>query len=577
MHIPPGSVYRRHLRPLVFEASGLISKRTAWLASALIAAGLSYYHWHYEGWWQTIVFAGAITAALAAFLLFITRRLLFSMAMTGALVAIIVVTSDVKRHFLDMVLHAYDLVFYLTSFSTLQFLWVDHRVSLLALAAAIVATLVLGWGLYRLDAPRIPRFVGGGLFLIAVATAAWASQEKGGRAHTLFYWDRMYLSSFYASWSETLETLWKGQLLDAAARQNKPPFITPAQCRTGQKPPHIVLVHQESVVPPSHFPQLSYDRGLDPFFASFDGATHTLRVETYGGASWLTEFSVIAGVSTYSFGGMRTFVQSLMQGKVHETLPQVLARCGYHNSVFYPVPKDFVSNGKFYAAAGMPEIFDYKAQGAKRFNERDRFYYNNVVKHFDRLIGKERGTPTFTFLITSATHLPYKRAYEPEVNVPGGGPGTDPEMSEYLRRLAMAKMDYDAFRKTLAERFPDERFLIVHYGDHQPITTRPYLGFDRKARIEDMAMPPDSPGFLTYYKVDGINYDPPPLPDVDAVDVPYLGTILLKAARLPLPEDYRERLRLLDVCGGRYYTCAKQRQILSFHRRLIDSGLVDAR
>lgn len=94
--------------------------------------------------------------------------------------------------------------------------------------------------------------------------------------------------------------------------------------------------------------------------------------------------------------------------------------------------------------------------------------------------------PTFNFIITSATHLPYTYTYEPEAKVPGGGAGTDAEMNEYLRRLAMAKMDYDEFRAQLTERFPNERFLIVQYGDHQPVATRIYLGFDKSYAAEDM-------------------------------------------------------------------------------------------
>lgn len=561
---------------MVFAARRRLASVTVWLSSAVIAAGLAYYHWYYEGWHETIIFAGGITTALVALLALATRRVLLSISVVAALVAIIVISSDVKRHFFDMVLHAYDVVFYMTSVATLRFLWVDHSVLLIALAASLAATAMLGFTLYRIESPRMPRGISAAVLVVALAAAAWGGQAKGGRAHTLFYWNHLYLSSFYASWSETFETLWKGQLLDAAAQQAKPPFKLPATCDLPKKAPHILLIHQESVVPPSLFGRLEYDRALDPFFQSFDGALHRLRVETYGGASWLTEFSVIAGVSTYSFGGMRTFVQSLMQGKVHDTLPEALARCGYRNSVFYPVPKDFVSNGKFYAAAGMPEIYDYRAQGAKRFNERDKFYYANTLKYLDDHIAKS-DAPTFTFLLTSATHLPYTKTYEPGVNVAGGGTGTDPEMHEFLRRLAMAKMDYDAFKAALRKRFPDERFLLVHYGDHQPIATRTLLGYERSQRIEDLEMGPDDPAFLTYYKVDGVNYDPPPLPDVDVLDVPYLGSLLLREAGLPLSGSHSERLRLMEVCAGRYFTCPKQRQILGFHRRLIDSGLVEAR
>jgi phosphoglycerol transferase MdoB-like AlkP superfamily enzyme len=576
MSTEPFSDYRTKLREGIFSAPGQLSATAVWTTVAIIAAVLSYYHWHYEGWRETIIFASAITAGLVAFMTFLSRRMLFSISFVAAIIAMIVIASDVKRHYIEMVLHAYDVVFYLTSLSTLSFLWVDHRLHLMAIVAAFIATGILGYTLFRIDSSRVPRLFSVAALICCTAVGLWASHAKGERRNTLFYWDNLYLSSFYASWSETLETLWRGQLLDALREQHKPLFKIPATCASAEKPPHIILIHQESVVPPSHFPTVDYDKSLDPFFKSFDGQLHRLRVETYGGASWLTEFSVLAGVSTYSFGGMRTFVQSLMQGKVHDTLPQSLARCGYRNAVFYPVPKDFVSNGRFYAATGMPEIFDFKAQGAKRYNERDAFYYGNALKHFEGHLASSK-QPTFTFIITSATHLPYGSPYDPDVEVPGGGPGTDPEMHEYLRRLAMAKMDYDAFRADLQKKFPNERFLIVQYGDHQPIATRTLLGFDAKFDAEDVKLAPESPGFLTYYSIEGINYQPPPMPNVETLEVPYLGSVLLQAARLPISEAYQERLRLMAVCDGRYFTCPQKAEILGFHRRLIDSGLVDAR
>ena len=555
---------------------GQISTKLAWSLIVLIAAALAYYHWHHEGWRETIIFASAVTSCLVAALTVLTRRVLFSIAIVAAFVTMIVIAADIKRRYVEMVLHAYDIVFYLTSPATLSFLWVDHKAKLLAIAAAFLATGIIGRILWRLDPTRVPRYASATLGLLCACVGLWAADAKGERRNTLFYWDNLYLSSFYSSWTETIETLMRGQLIEALRSQPKPHFTIPATCTPGEKPPHIILIHQESVVPPSHFPSLSYDTSLDPFFKSFDGKMHRLRVETYGGASWLTEFSVLAGVSTYSFGGMRTFVQSMMQGKIHDTLPEALSRCGYHNNVFYPVPKDFVGNGRFYAAVGLPEIFDFKAQGAKRYNERDKFYYGNVLSMMARHFASST-QPLFTFVITSATHLPYGYTYDPEVNVPGGGAGTEPEMNEFLRRLGMAKIDYDEFRAELARRFPKEHFLIVQYGDHQPVATRTLLGYDQKLTAEDVKMPPDSPGFVTYYAIDGINYTPPPMPTVDVLEVPYIGAVLLDAARVPMSDAYKERLRLLALCDGRYYTCANKNEILGFHRRLMDSGLVEAR
>jgi hypothetical protein len=150
-------------------------------------------------------------------------------------------------------------------------------------------------------------------------------------------------------------------------------------------------------------------------------------------------------------------------------------------------------------------------------------------------------------------------------------------MHEYLRRLSMARTDLEDFKRQLAVRFPGEPILLVQYGDHQPIATRHYLGYGNVRFAEDVSLTKSSPGFLTYYSVEGINFDMPRLPDVEVLDVPYLGTVLLQAAGLPLSDSYLERQRLLHACKGRYDACDDPGAILKFHRRLINSGLVDAR
>ena len=81
---------------------------------------------------------------------------------------------------------------------------------------------------------------------------------------------------------------------------------------------------------------------------------------------------------------------------------------------------------------------------------------------------------------------------------------------------------------------------------------------------------------ITYYALDGVRYRPPPLPNLDVLDVAYLGTMLLNAAGVPLSDTYRERRRLMLLCKGRYHDCPARAEVLRFHRRLIDSGLMKA-
>lgn len=545
-------------------------------AAAVIALAVLALRWGTEGGPVTSLFALSTCLTLAALLVALTRRVLFATVLVSGLALSIALGASIKLKKMNMVMHAYDLLFYLGSWSTVTYLWEDYRRYFVTILAAIAAAGLASAAAYVLDGSRMSRrhaLLAAALF---AAVAHGAAVAKGERRHTEFAYAGQYLTFFFLSWPETLETLWRGQLLEAATRAPGPPFEVPVRCETASKPPHIVLIHQESVVPPALFPELQYDRALDAFFQSDDGKTHRLRVETYGGASWLTEFSILAGVSTYSFGGMRSFVQLLMADKVHDTVPQALARCGYRNVVFYPMLRNFVSNDRFYTAIGLPEIFDLKDQGATTVNERDRFYYSNALAEMGRHIARS-DKPLFTYIQTMSTHWPYDVTYLPEEDVPGGGPGTHPEMHEYLRRLALAKRDYEFLKSELARRFPDEPILVMRYGDHQPVSTRMLLGFDESLEAEDVELEAGSVGFLAFFAVEGINYAPPDLPPVDPIDVPYLGTVLLQAAQLPLSDAYEERRRLLSICEGRYDTCPQRREILRFHRRLIDSGLVEAR
>ncbi len=259
-------------------------------------------------------------------------------------------------------------------------------------------------------------------------------------------------------------------------------------------------------------------------------------------------------------------VRSVHHGrKVHDTLPQRLSACGYRNTVFYPLNRNFVSNARLYTAVGMPEIFDIKDQKAPSGSERDAFYFNNVLN----LIGthvKESTAPLFSFIITMAPHLPYVKTFAPEMNVPGGDPKADAGMHEYLRRLSLARIDLEEFKANLKVRFPNERFLLVHYGDHQPTVTWNYLDEeDHKAiRSEDRTQSATSKAYLTYYAIEGINYAPAALPEVDALDVPYLGwpCSRLREFRCLQPSKNGP---LLTTCRGRYNACEPPIEILSFH------------
>lgn len=552
----------------------------AWFTAAIGVLFFAY-AWRLEGTFENILYTLGVSVVLAALMALATRRILFSATVVAALAIAVYLAASTKRAIMNMVVHAYDLFFYLGSWSTVTFLVRDQPVLVAKAAATVAALVMLGWIVWRFDRSRVSRGTAGAVALAGLLVGIYGWAGKGERRHMQFYFENLYLSSFYASWGETAATLWSGSMMDAGPRIGATPLALPKTCDLDHKPPHILLIHQESLVQPELFlPGLKYDHSVDPMFRSQDGALHPLRVETYGGASWLTEFSLLAGVSTQSFGGMRQFVQTFMVNRLADTLPQRLEQCGYRNVLFYPMLRNFVSNDKFYASIGITDVRDMKDQGAATTHERDRVYFRNAVAEMERHI-KTSDKPLFTYVQTMSAHWPYDWVFEKDTQVPGGGPGTHPDMHEYLRRVSMAKIDYDELIATLKAKFPGERILVVQYGDHQPAATRMLVGYGDDADIEDVKIDDRQKGFITYYAFNGINYQVPDtrgaLPLTTPVDIPYLGTLIQSAAGLPLSDAGRERLRLMQLCRGRYFNCDKHQEILAFHRRLIDGGIIVAR
>jgi hypothetical protein len=544
----------------------------AWVIAALIALAMTIYVGGTEGQPTNVLFTIAVIAAVGALATLFSQRILLTTSIVVALVAMLCAIAHLKQQATDVTLHAYDAVRLLTSWTALSDLWHNQHRYVIAVFVLLIGTAGVGWAIYRVDGSRVRRRHALAAALLFTSLAFITADSREARRHMGFYYEDRRLWFFFSSWLETAETLWRGHLIEAAPEQPAPALKLSASCIPASRPPHIILIHQESVVPPSYFPSLVYDRTIDPFFQSFDGKLHSLRVETYGGASWLTEFSVLTGLSAFSLGNLRQFAQTIMAGKVRETLPQALSRCGYRNVAFHPMLRIYLSIGNFLEAVGVHKMFDAKDQGAKSATERDRFYYSSALAEMERHL-KTSSQPLFTFIETMATHGPYTYTYMPEVAVSGGGPGTDPRMHEYLRRVSMARIDYDFLRSELVHRFPDQSFLIVHYGDHQPTATRTLLGFRREADIEHVLRSGSPAALVTYYAVDAVRYEPPALPRLEMLDVPYLPAVILAAAGLPISDVTRERLRLVMLCHGRYHGCA---EIPTFHRLLIDSGVVDA-
>src|SRR5262245_5327241 len=111
---------------------------SAWAVVAVLGGLLARYFWLDEGSAGNILFTAAVTGALMAFVVLLSRRVLFATVLVSALIVVVVAAANVKHAIMNMVVHAYDLFFYLSSWSTISFLWSDHSRFVLALVVALL-------------------------------------------------------------------------------------------------------------------------------------------------------------------------------------------------------------------------------------------------------------------------------------------------------------------------------------------------------------------------------------------------------------------------------------------------------
>jgi len=305
---------------------------------------------------------------------------------------------------------------------------------------------------------------------------------------------------------------------------------------------------------------------------SFDGKERRFLVESNGGPSWYTEYNVLEGLSARSFGRFAYFVTRIAAGRVKRGLPDALRRCGYRTFSLYPALGAFMSARSFQATTGVQHFFDQHDLGTLAI-EPDGFFYDAAT----RMIEHEHAlSPMFMFIYLAANHFPWDYRYRPDLLSQWRDPGNLPLVDEYLRRQAMSAQDYTGFLAQLKRRFPDDSFLLVRFGDHQPDFASSLIEPDLdESGVWRRLMTYDPRYFTTYYAIDAVNFTPVDTSSaLDELEGPYLPLVVQEAAGLPLDSSFAEQKKILERCNGLFYACAGGAEARHFNRMLIDAGLI---
>ncbi|MGB8398574.1 sulfatase-like hydrolase/transferase [Bradyrhizobium sp.] len=504
--------------------------------------------------------------------LFITllRRPALSGALSLTLVVVLVLLSRLKHDVVQMTANFVDLM--VIDRDTAAFLFTIFPNLRWSVISAALVTIPLMYALWWLDPFRIRRLPALTCKLTCLAALvgysfAWPDEAWRG------YYDDGYLSKFARSGVTAVSDFINYGFMESdavATGHLKVPLVD--SCHPAGRRPNIIMVHDESSFDIREARGIKVPPGYGSHFKSFDGKARKFLAESNGGPSWFTEYNVLAGLSSRSFGRFSYFVTRIASGRVERGLPLALRRCGYQTVSLYPAYGAFMGARGFQTTTGIQRFYDAHDLGARDV-EPDSFFYDKALQ---LISAQAPGTPLFAFVYLAANHFPWETRFRPDLMPFWRKPGNDPSVDEYLRRQAMSAEHYAAFIAGLKKKFADQPFLIVRYGDHQPEFSPHILDPELdEAGIGKKLMNYDPRYYATYYAIDAVNFEPVKSPAVmDTIDAAYLPLVIQEAAGIPLDPSFEEQKSIMLRCNGLFYDCGNGAEARRFNRLLIDAGMI---
>jgi sulfatase-like protein len=527
---------------------------------------------------EHLPFAIATLFLSAAAISFIVGDFDRAILLAGVLAAAITAASTIKHDYSALKLTVTDvplmfagtLPFFVSQYPRVVFAVLTGTA---ALILAVTATLIHGSG------PSVPLDVRVFLFSVTLVCVAIAFRLSGGGIafRRIMAQRRCFYSTFMASLIDPHSWRQAGGGLALSDIANDPlPLMAAVPARAIDYPDIIVIQH-ESIFDPRIF-GLPVEPTVEAFLSPRNGLHGILNVDIFGGGSWQSEFSLLTGLSSASFGSNAYYLFKQGAGRFHNSLPHALAALGYRTMLASSCRRSFLNYDEFYRSIGIAErIFadDFPPPfDVRRFEttNSDAIFLEAAFAAHIKAIADDPA-PRFLYALTNFNHGPHNR----RLAAPGqfekerafaASSLPDAQYAEYYARLAETASTWKRLKLELATNFPRRPMLIVHYGDHQPVLAK---RIDRQLKLSNDARR----AFRTFYAIEALSISPDRLasgPGAD-LDIAFLGTVALQQG-LPLDPIFATRASLLEHCRETYFASPSERK-RRFHRTLVNLGMID--
>lgn len=527
-----------------------------------------------ENQWLSIPFAVSCVLLIAALLFAISNRIAFSVYGAWAFIGVLTIVSAAKYKLKGFSLHFYDLVFFARDLDVVRFLASSylHIVALVAVLTAVVLTacIIIYKSDRRSSMRRRNRIAAVPMSILALV--ATFPSEAAVEQRYFYYLQGRHATAFFVSFLDLDYVIGGSSELDRqlADAPRGEAFANSVQCGSGPRP-DVFVVLEESHIDLNILPELA--AGVPDFNEVYrqEGRLAPLNVEVFGGGSWISNLSLMTGLSATDFGWRSPYLTLEMEGRIKGALPEVFARCGYRSVAVIPFEYNFVNEGPFLNSIGFENVYDIKAIEAPHYHMRDSFYFTAIDKIVEEHRAKD-DRPLFVFVETMLPHSPYNEKLATEVELAGEPFHADPEVAEYLRRMMIARKDFNAFAERRRAASSERGTVVLTYGDHQSFVTKPFVeNIDGPGALGRT----DSLAYRTFYTISSTNPTAPGERQDRAIDIAFLGPKLLEAAGIPGSPMFQDLAVLERVCHGAFNGCALREEIDRHLRRRIDGGLLD--
>lgn len=351
---------------------------------------------------------------------------------------------------------------------------------------------------------------------------------------------------------------------DTLVDPNAAPFPTEHTTVTPPKElPDVLILLAESTFDPALLDGVKPNTlpKTELFDSPLTDTSGLLRVHTYGGATWRSEFSLLTGLSSNDFEPRQQSVFYSAVFHVKDSLFRVFKRHGYRVVVLSPFMSGSYNSGKTYRHLGA----DVQIHPADLHPDRYKRHNLWTISTDEMLtLAKEvfaqAKEPTLVYALTMKEHGPYKEDDRPEMALEAEAESRVSKseilrLEGYAARVVEADQAYKKFDRWVKDR--KKPMLFVRFGDHQPD-----LGWKGGYRIDD-----PKPDYVTGFSVTdnrpGIKRS-----RMNTMDLVYLPGLILESVPLPAGEFFSATQIMRRAGNGCYTDCTDEALLASYRREI---------